>query len=399
VRNAARWIVCIVVVLHGLLHLLGAVEGFGWAQLAHFRQPIGSVLGLAWLAAAVLLAAAGVMLALGSRGWWAVSAAAAVLSQAVILTSWTDARAGSAVNVILLVAAGYGFAAYGTRSYRAEYRCRVDLALAEQAPASVVSEADLVSLPAAVAGYVRQSGALGEPRVVNFRARVHGRIRAGMDKPWMRFTGEQVNTYGGPNTSRLFLMDATMYGLPVDVLHVFVGPSATMRVRLCSVLPMVNAAGPEMDQAETVTLFNDLCVLAPAALIDAPVTWQRLDPYRVRAAFTNGAHTVSAELEFNENHELVNFISDDRSRASADGRRFTLQRWSTPLSGYDNIVARRVATYGEGRWFAPEPEGEFSYLEFHVDDISYNIARSAPRGPCRRGERRLPADDPVVMVE
>ncbi len=147
-----------------------------------------------------------------------------------------------------------------------------------------------------------------------------------------------------------------------------------MRVRLCSVLPMVNAAGPEMDQAETVTLFNDLCVLAPAALIDAPITWQRLDPYRVRAAFTNGAHTVSAELEFNEYHELVHFISDDRSRACVDGRRLTPQRWSTPLSGYDNIVARRVATCGEGHWFAPEPEGEFSYLEFHVDEIDYNIA-------------------------
>ena len=27
---------------------------------------------------------------------------------------------------------------------------------------------------------------------------------------------------------------------------------------------------------------------------------------------------------------------------------------------------------GEGRWDAPLPEGLFTYLEFHVDDIVYN---------------------------
>jgi hypothetical protein len=29
-------------------------------------------------------------------------------------------------------------------------------------------------------------------------------------------------------------------------------------------------------------------------------------------------------------------------------------------------------TTGEGRWHAPLPEGLFTYLELHVDDIAYN---------------------------
>ena len=377
-RTRAGWIVGLVVVLHGLIHLLGAAKGLDWFAVTQLTQPISNTMGVAWLAAAMLLVVAGVMLVRKSRGWWVVGAAAAAISQAVILTSWTDAKAGTVVNLVLLVAAGYGLAAQGPRSYRAEYRRRVDIALAEPTHLGVVTEADLAALPEAVAAYVRQSGALGESRVVNFRARIHGRIRAGASKPWMRFTGEQVNTYG-PTTSRLFLMDATMFGLPVDVLHVFVGSSATMRVKLCSLLPMVNAAGPEMDRGETVTLFNDLCVLGPAALIDAPITWQSIDAHRVRAEFTNGAHSVSAELVFNNEHDLVNFVSGDRSRASADGRHFTQQRWSTPLSAYRAIGARRVATYGEARWHAPDPEGEFSYLEFNVDEIAYNTATDSAR--------------------
>ena len=107
----------------------------------------------------------------------------------------------------------------------------------------------------------------------------------------MRFTGEQVNTFG-PDPARLFFIDATMFGLPVDVLHVYVAGTATMRVTLCSLVPMVRAAGPEMDRSETVTVFNDLCLLAPAALISAPITWQRMEANRVRGTFTGSSQTT-----------------------------------------------------------------------------------------------------------
>ena len=137
---------------------------------------------------------------------------------------------------------------------------------------------------------------------------------------------------------------------------------------------MVNAAGPEMDTGETVTLFDNLCVLAPAALVNARVTWQAVGRHRVRGAFTNGTHTVTAELVFDDDHELVDFVSDDRLRASRDGTRFTRQRWSTPARDYRTVGSRRVITYGEAHWHAPDPEGEFAYLELYVDEITYNAS-------------------------
>ena len=240
-----------------------------------------------------------------------------------------------------------------------------------------MGESDLAHLPEPVATFVRRSGALGKPRVTNFHAYIHGRIRAGADKAWMSFTGEQVNTYG-PEPSRLFFMDATMFGLPVDVLHAFVGPSATMRVKACSLVPMVNARGPALDRAESVTLLNDLCVLAPAALIDAPITWQPVDAHHVRALFTNGAHTVTAELVFNDDFDLVDFVSDDRQRASLDGKKLTPVRWSTPVRDYRMLDSRRVSIKGEARWDAPDPEGEFAYLEFNLDSITYNTGNPLP---------------------
>ncbi len=170
-RTRVRWIVGVVVALHGLIHLLGVVKGLGWAEVTALTEPISAVMSVAWLIAAVLVVLAGVMLAMAAHSWWIVCAVAAVLSQLVILTSWTDAKAGTLVNVVLLVAAGYGYASQGPNSDRAEYRHRVEATLAQAPSGGVVNEADLATLPEAVAAYVRQSGAVGQPPVDNFRAR------------------------------------------------------------------------------------------------------------------------------------------------------------------------------------------------------------------------------------
>ena len=382
VRTSGRWVVGFVVVVHGFIHLLGAAKGLGWADVTQLAEPISNRLGVVWLAAAVVTVAAAVLLVAPVRWWWIVGAVAVVTSQLVIVTSWADAKAGTLANVVLLFAVVYGWASQGPQGARAEYRRRVGGAIDMAHRGGVVTEADLEGLPTLVAAYLRQSGALGQPRVQTFRARFHGHIRGGPAKPWMTFTGEQVNTYG-PQPDRLFLMDAELYGIPVEVLHVFAAGAARMRVRALSLFTMVNASGPEMDRAETVTILNDLCILAPAALLDAPVTWQVLDDHRLRATYTYGANTITAELSFNDDHELVDFFSDDRAAVSTDGKTFAAQRWSTPISGYRELGPTRLGTIGEGHWHAPD--GEFAYLEYSLDDITYNATDVGQ--PRRAGHR------------
>jgi hypothetical protein len=191
----------------------------------------------------------------------------------------------------------------------------------------------------------------------------------------MPFTGQQVNTFG-PRPQRIFLMDATRSGFPVTVLHVFVHGTATMRVRLLSLFTVVDASGPEMDRGETVTVFNDLVVMAPGAIVGASVVWEAIDAQHVRGDFTNGDQTISAVLTFNAEQDLVDFASDDRTRASADGKTFTPLRWSTPLAGHRDTGRQRVLTVGEGVWHAPQPEGSFPYLQFHLDAISDNVGKN-----------------------
>lgn len=378
--TVVRGVIVAVLVCHGLIHLLGVAKGFGWAEVSALQEPVRTGAGVLWLLAAGFVLAAAVLLAQGAPSWWwIIAVGGAVVSELAIVSSWSDARAGTVVNVILVLAAGYALVSVGPASFDAQWRELATEALATVDPApAVLTDADLADLPEPLAAYIRHSGAVGRPRVTSFHADVHGRIRSDPGSPWMPFTAQQISTYG-PRPQRLFIMDATRSGLPVTVLHVYADAAATMRAKVLSLVTVVDAAGPEMDRGETVTVFNDLVVMAPGAIPDAPVHWTALDDRHVRGEYTDGDQTVSAVLVFDAQHDLVDFVSEDRLRASADGTSFTPQGWSTPIVGHVELDGRRLMTVGEGRWHAPRPQGTFTYIEFHLDAIAYNVPSTAER--------------------
>lgn len=358
--------------IHGLIHLLGFVKAFGLAEIRQLSAPISQAMGLVWLAAAILMLAAATTRYVAQDWFWVVGGVALVVSQTLIISAWGDAKFGTGANVVLLVGVVLGFVAYGPGSLRAEYDAAVRSNLATHVEPRLVDEGDLRTLPLPVQRYLRITGAVGQPQIDSFNAVWHGRIRASATEPWMTFRAEQYNFFGEP-PARLFFMDATMKHLPLDVFHRFVGDAATFRVRILSAFTMVDAAGPEMNRGETVTLFNDLCILAPGRLIDPSVTWDAIDETHARARYTRGSETISAELVFDASGELIDFISDDRTAASADGKTFTVQRWRTPVRAYKSFGTRRASSFGEAHWIPPS--GEFTYVEMELERVTYNLGR------------------------
>jgi len=364
-----RWIIAVLLAAHGLVHLMGFAKAYGYAGLPQLTQPISRPMGLMWLAAALLVIASGVTMVAWPDGVWMVGALALVLSQAVIVSAWRDAWAGTVVNVVLLMAVAYGWLTEGPPSFRAQFERDVAVGVARPLEAPEVTEADLTSLPEPVQRYLRTTGVVGQPRVRNYRLRFRGRIRSAPGARWMPFEADQQSFADQP--TRLFLMRARMFAIPVEAFHRLIGGHATMQVKIAGAITIVDAQGGEMDRSEAVTLFNDMCLLAPGALIDPGIAWEEADARTVRAWFTNGGQTVSATLLFGEDGLLTNFISDDRSRSSPDGKVFTRLRFSTPVRDYRDFGAVRLAAHGEARWTLPE--GEFTYGEFDLQELAYNV--------------------------
>ncbi len=254
-------------------------------------------------------------------------------------------------------------------SFRAAYDREVAAGLrVPSRPPSPLVEADLEHLPPAVRRYLRFVGAVGRPRVLNFRLRFRGALRNGPGSAWMPMVADQQSFVDPP--ARLFLVEASMFGLPFTAFHRYAGPDATFRVRVASLWTVVDARGPEMNRSETVTLLNDMCLLAPATLIEPRIAWEELEPLKVRLTWTNAASTVSAVLTFAESGGLLDFLSEDRSRTT-DGKTFERLPWSTPVSEWRDLDGRRFPAKGEAIWGSPD--GPFAYGRFEILDVEYNV--------------------------
>src|SRR3954451_23051315 len=113
-----RWIVVVLLVVHGLIHLMGFAQAFGHAQLPQLHLPISREMGVVWLAAGLLVVASAITMVASPRSFWIVGAIALLASQAVILSAWSDAKAGTIANVLLALAVTYHWFNYGPQSFR-----------------------------------------------------------------------------------------------------------------------------------------------------------------------------------------------------------------------------------------------------------------------------------------
>ncbi|MFO0759709.1 MAG: DUF6544 family protein, partial [Byssovorax sp.] len=189
----------ILLAVHALIHLMGFLKAFELARLPQLTLPISRAMGLVWLGAALLLAAATAALFLAPRWFWLIGAIGVVASQVAIAAAWRDARFGTIANAITLLMVGYGAFAHGPFGLHAEYEARVVRSLAALPPPRLVTEADLAPLPAPVQRYLRFVGVVGHPEPRAFRVRFNGRIRSGPTAPWMSFTGEQHSAVHPPS--------------------------------------------------------------------------------------------------------------------------------------------------------------------------------------------------------
>jgi hypothetical protein len=356
--------------VHGLLHLLGATKAFGWADVLQLRTPISALAGALWLVAALLLVGAAIGVALGAHWWWWLALPGVVLSQALIAQSWSDAKFGTIANALIAIPLLLFLLDARPSSFRSRFAKDRDALLARAArPAPPVTESDLASLPPLMQTYLRNVGAVGRSRIRNMRVRFDAQMRSSATSPWMQATATQYEFFDPP--ARLFYMNATRSGVPLDVLHRYVDRAATFQVRIAGIFPMVDKRGPVLTRAETVTLMNDIVVMAPAAVLDLPFTWKTLGDRTLQATFTNAGNTVSATLTFDAAGDLVGFVSNDRTQEDAKGSHNL--PWSTPISGYREIDGIRIGTRGDANWV--EASGAWTYGRFEIRSIAYNVDR------------------------
>ncbi len=355
----------VLVAIHALIHFTGFASAYGIGPMKGKTGSLSKKAGIAWLVAGFLFLTTAICLLSITSLWILPALIAIILSQTLIVMHWHKARYGTIVNIIILIAT---VVAYG--SYQFEKKFLNDVQKhrkqAQKKPIETLTTTHLQYLPVAVRQYIIYTGAVGRPIVHNARICFTGTMRQ-KGKDWFPFTSEQYNFFEDP--ARLFFIKGRMYGVSVPGYHTYQYNKAAMQVKLFGWYPVVNINNRQLFEAETVTLFNDMCLLAPATLISKSIQWQQTNGDTVKAIFTNKGICISAQLIFNKQGQLVNFISADRTDINTMNRYI----FSTPVGRYKNINGYYLPTYGEAIWHYPY--GKFVYGIFNLQSVTYNVNR------------------------
>jgi hypothetical protein len=111
-----RWVLSIVLIVHGFSHLVGFVVPWGIGEvkdapykttLLADRIDVGDtgirVFGVLWLIAALAFVVAGVACLTGQEWWITYASWTAAFSLVLGILGWPDARIGVAVDLLILV--------------------------------------------------------------------------------------------------------------------------------------------------------------------------------------------------------------------------------------------------------------------------------------------------------
>jgi len=359
----AKFSIAALLIVHGLIHVLGFAKAIDIGVLHQWTIVISRQMGIWWLLAGCVFLTSAWLYLIKNEYWPFFAVIAVVLSQVIILSSWHDSRLGTIPNILILAVA---LLSLGVFRFEAQYRRDVKQSLqpGKGKPIELFTEKDLQPLPEPVQRYLRFAGVLDQPKVKNMRVVVTGQMRENGSR-YFTFTSEQYNFFDEP--TRLFFMKATMRSFPVVAYCKCINGLALRDRRYFGLIPFVQEIDPDMNQSEMRALFNDMCLLAPASLVDKRIKWHPLDSDAVTATFTNHGVSVAATLNFNSQGQLLNFLSDD----PVEGGDKKPHRFSTPISSYKTIKGFNLFNQRESIW--NDTDEKLTDGTFTLADLSYNV--------------------------
>ena len=371
--RAIQHIITALLALHGAIHVLGWLK---WAHLSPVAQLSGRTLvplsplterafaGL-WASALILLTLAAGLRLFSRELWWAPALAGLLLSQALIVVSWQDAKFGTVLNVLLLLPALAG-ATHAQFAGRIDHEVGTLLAAAtarsEQRP---LAATDLAGLPAPVRRWLEQSGIVGRAPIRTLRLRQRGELRTAPEAAFLPATAEQYFTVDPPGF--VWHVQARMFGvLPVEGRDLLAQGHGEMLIKAASLVSIVHARDEKIDHGSKLRFLGEV-VWFPSAALAPYVTWEAIDDSSARATMTSGKDPVSAVFHFDEQGRVVGL---DAERYLGGGPSAQLTPWSIVCTEWRRFEGILVPSRGEVRWILPA--GTFSYYRWEVEDIEFD---------------------------
>lgn len=360
-----RFLFAFILGIHGFFHIMGFAKAANPSALQHLTHPVSKSYGSLWMVCAFMFVASAGTYVSRKDWWWMVGLAATVLSQLLIVRFWADAKFGTAVNALVLLAVVAG---YGQWQFRQAARREVASLYEGIGSASVVVDGNMLKpLPPPVARWLERAGVVGQPLTRGARVRQYGEMRTAIDGNWMPVSAEQWFNAERPGFVWLAEVSAAP-GFHIAGRDTFVNGKGRMLIKGMSVYPMADSTGPEIDQGAMVRFLAEILWMPSAALRDY-IQWSATDAAGATATMTDGETAVSAVFVFDTNGDPAN-VTAQRYFAREGGA--TLETWHITIDpeSYRSIQGIRVPCNATVSWKLPL--GDFEWYRVTVDHVAFN---------------------------
>lgn len=263
----------ILVVIHGLIHLLGFLKAFGLSEINELKLAISKPVGLIWLVSALVVA----VLFLFNTEWvWVLATIAIIISQTLVFISWQDAKFGTIANSIILIITIFMFA---TWNFNNQIDKEFNNLLSSQTKVSgknIITEQMLDPLPVPVQKWLNHIGMVGKQKIHTAYFKQKGLMKLKPDqKNWTQAQAEQYVTVDQPG----FLWKVNMDMFPairVVGKDSFMGGEAAMVIKLGSLIPVVNVANNDKVNQSTLQRYLLELPWYPSAALSPYITWEEI---------------------------------------------------------------------------------------------------------------------------
>lgn len=353
-----HYLMAIVLVLHGLLHIPGFLKAFGYRELPAIRSEISRTAGVFWLLSFLMMSFSAVLLLGQNAYWWVIAFCGLLCSQTLILRYWSDARYGSIVNVLVTIMVFSGYSGQAWEQRLSEERSMIQHTAKK---ARMIRMDNRRDLPPVIQRWWSVSGAnrISPPSVIRLEQEILFRTDPEQEE-WTEATA--LHYMSIPEPGFQWIMGAEMMPLVhLDGRDLYVAQQGLMEIRINN-FPLQKASGHEIALSSLQRYLAEL-VWAPWIAGSHHISWEESDSTFARGVIRDSDLETEGSFYFSPDGNFEQF-SAMRYRSETD----EVQRWVVKAQKHEHFEELLLPSELTVTW--ESQEGSFTWLRIRIKDIS-----------------------------
>jgi len=330
-------------------------------QISGVPKPIGAF----WLIAFILFIVTASQY-YTDKNWFYLAFVAILLSQILIILAWKDAKFGTIINLLILLASLIGF---GEFQFQKMVTTESELLLLETSEinSQKTKRQSVKDLPPIVQTWLRNSGALEKEPIKRVKLEQRGIMRTKPEGRWLPFEATQYYNIGDPSFVWHTNVQATS-GLNLLGRDKLIEGKGNMLIKIAGLIPVVDENNnKKINTGAMIRFLGEICWF-PFGALENYITWETIDATSARATLNYNSESVTGIFKFSKDGDFSSFEAD---RYYGGKETSKLEKWVVHAVAYNTFEDISLPSECDVIWKLSD--GDFHWLNLEITNLDYNV--------------------------